>query len=81
MITDIFPQKTAEQIQKQIDQVFDQQELHPFEFQWIFPDGARFFEATLVRYGKHEALLFAHDISERGPLEKMKSDFINRASP
>ena len=79
-VNDVFPQKSAELIEKQIEMVFDGQELKPFEFQWVFPDGVRYFEATLVRDGKNEVLLFSHDISERARLEKMKSDFINRAS-
>ena len=79
-IREVFSQKTAELIQKQIEHIFEQQESRPFEFQWVFPDGVRYLEASLVKNGKNEALLFAHDISERSRLEKMKSDFINRAS-
>jgi PAS domain S-box-containing protein len=79
-INEVFPQKSAEQVRQQMARLFDQHEPRPFEFQWVFADGVRYFEASLVRNGKNEILLFAHDVSERARLEKMKSDFINRAS-
>ena len=79
-IGDVFPQRSAELLLQQLERLFNREEPRPFEFQWVFPDGARYFEASMVRNGKNEILLFAHDISERARMEKMKSDFINRAS-